>query len=89
MKRFKVRKKYNYIKIIIFFILLIIFSLLSLIKLDTSHTKLVKLLTNKFKDDNVNIITFTNNLDYLLNTYSFKDNSTENLNIIIYDNNGD
>lgn len=89
MKRFKVRKKYNYIKIIIFFILLIIFCLLSLIKLDTSHTKLVKLLTNKFKDDNVNIITFTNNLDYLLNAYSFKDNSTENLNIIIYDNNGD
>ena len=87
MKRFKTKRKYNYLKIVIFLIMIIIFCLLSFIRLNKSYSYLINIITNDFKKDNIRIISLTKDLDKLINTYSF--NSTDNPNLIIYDNNGD
>ena len=94
MKKFKTKSKRNYLKIIVFLVLLILFIFLSFIKFDKSNTNLVEILTRDFKDNNVKIISLTNNLDYLINTYSFINNksyniSTEKEKVLYYYNNGD
>ena len=95
MKKFKTRVNYNYLKIILFIVLLIVFIILSFTKLNISHNKLISILTSDFKDDHVKIISLTNNLDYLINTYSFIDNkeiynnSTEKEKVLYYYKTGD
>ena len=75
MKKFKTRVHYNYLKVIIFIILLIVFIILSFTKLNISHNKLISILTSDFKNEDIRIITLTDNLDYLINTYSFNKNN--------------
>ena len=72
MKKFKFKSKYQYIKISIYIIILVIFSLLSFIKLSNSCNTLINIITTKFSDDN-QVLILTKNLDYLINTYSFND----------------
>ncbi len=52
--------------------LLIIFTLLSLIKLEQLNTKLISFLVKDFNDDSIQFVSITNNLDNLINSYSFK-----------------
>ena len=73
MKKFKTRRKNNYLKLVIIFLLLILFIIISFYKLNKSYDKLVGILTRNFKDDNIEIFSLTKNLDYLINSYSFKD----------------
>ena len=94
MKKFKTRVNCNYLKIILFIVLLILFIILSFTKLNISHNKLINILTSDFKDNNVKVISLTDNLDYLINTYSFINNksyniSTEKEKVLYYYNNGD
>lgn len=95
MKKFKTRVHYNYLKVIIFIILLIVFIILSFTKLNISHNKLISILTSDFKNENIRIISLTDNLDYLINTYSFIENnnvynnSTEKEKSLIYNKIGD
>lgn len=94
MKKFKTKSNHNYLKIIVFLVLLFIFILLSFIKLNKSNTKLVEILTKDFKDNNIRVISLTDNLDYLINNYSFinnkvYNNSTEKEKVLYYYKNGD
>lgn len=94
MKKFKTKSNNNYLKIIVFLVLLFIFILLSFIKLNKSNTKLVEILTKDFKDNNIRVISLTDNLDYLINNYSFinnkvYNNSTEKEKVLYYYKNGD
>ena len=95
MKKFKTRVHYNYLKVIIFIILLIVFIILSFTKLNISHNKLISILTSDFKNEDIRIISLTDNLDYLINTYSFIENnsvynnSTEKEKSLIYNKIGD
>lgn len=95
MKKFKTRVNCNYFKIILFIVLSIIFIILSFTKLNISHNKLISILTSSFKDDHTRVISLTNNLDYLINTYSFIDNkkiynnSTEKEKVLYYYKTGD
>ena len=74
MRKFKTKnKKINIKLIIIITILVIIFSLLSLIKLEKSYDNIIKVLLNSFNKENKSSSSLTTNLDYLINTYSFKD----------------
>lgn len=72
MKKFKTRRKMNYLKIFFLIILLILFIILSFTKLNKSYSKLVTILTKDFNNDNIQIMSLTNNLDYLINDYSFQ-----------------
>ena len=72
-------KKFNYLVITI---ILSIFIVLSFTKLNRSYSRFINYLTISFKDDN-KIFVLTNNLDYLINTYSFNENN------IIYQNSND
>ena len=56
MKKFKTRVHYNYLKVIIFIILLIVFIILSFTKLNISHNKLISILTSDFKNEDIRII---------------------------------
>ena len=47
--------------------------LLSFIRLNNSHPNLVSVLTRSFKSDNERVFHLTKNLDYLINTYYFKE----------------
>lgn len=94
MKKFKTKSKYSYLKIIVFIVLLISFILLSFIKLDISQPKLISILTSDFHDDHIRVISLTDNLDYLINTYSFinnkvYNNSTEKEKVLYYYKTGD
>ncbi len=81
MKKFKFKRKANYLKIFIFIIILVLFTLFSFFKLNKSYNNLIKIITTNFNEDN-NVLIFTNNLDYLINTYSFNE-----INELYQDNN--
>lgn len=78
MKRFKTRKKFNFKKqiyiVLSIIIFLLIFILISLHNFETNHKSLVNFFlqnTNFQKDNNYNQFLF--NLDYLIPTYTFKE----------------
>ena len=76
MKKFKFKKKINNYKIILLFVIfLIIFILLSTIKLTKSNKKLIDYLLEDMSINNNSINLLTSNLNNLLNTYYFSDNS--------------
>ena len=77
MKKFKIRKKYNYVIIVIYIILLFLFIGLSFIKLNTSNPKLIRFLTKDFNGE-IRFNLLTSNLDYLINNYSFKEDVLNN-----------
>ena len=106
MKKFKTRKKYTTIKnIIIVLVLVILFTLLSFIKLTKSNNELISLLLNKFSNKEISLNIITSNLDNLIYTPQFIDNknilnkrktiledvynSTDNIISLIYDIAGD
>ncbi len=72
MKKFKTSNP-NYIKIILFIIIfLILFIYLSFHKLNTNYDNLTKFLLNDFDNNEIyNLRFLTNNLDKLINNYSF------------------
>ena len=73
MRKFKTKRKNINYRIILFFIaFLIIFVLLSTIKLSKSNSKLTKYLLKDFDNSSISINIFTSKLDKLLNTYYFK-----------------
>ncbi len=77
MKKFKTRKKFNKIKIIIAITLfLILFIIISLCKLNSSYNNLTNTLLKEFNmHENTNSLSFlTSRLDYLFNSYYFKKN---------------
>jgi len=80
MKKFKTKKQINYLKIIIFLIILAIFTLLSFLKLNKSYSKIIKAITYNFStNEKNNYFSFSHNLDYLINTYSFKEQNKSDL----------
>ena len=73
MKKFKTSNP-NYIKIILFIIVFfLLFIYLSFYKLNTDYHNLTKFLLNDFDNTNkvYNLRFLTNNLDKLINNYSF------------------
>lgn len=78
MKKFKTKIRYSSIKWIFFAIILIMFFLLSFISLNKSYPKLVNSLLYQFNEVENDKYFFTNNLDYLLNTYYFKEKDNSN-----------
>ena len=72
MRNIKFKTKYKYLRAIICFLLLIVFSIISFKKLNKSYSDFINIITIDFKNDN-NTFILTNNLDYLINTYSFKE----------------
>ncbi len=72
MRNIKFKTKYKYLRVIICFLLLIVFSIISFKKLNKSYSDFINIITIDFKNDN-NTFILTNNLDYLINTYSFKE----------------
>lgn len=72
MKKFKTKTKYNYVVIVLLIILFSLFIVSSFTKLNKSNPTLIRFLTKDFSDDTrLNLL--TNNLDYLINNYSFKE----------------
>jgi len=75
MKKFKTKNNQIKVKIIILMLLvIIIFIILSFFKLNKSYDKTIRILLNNFNhQNNLSLNVLTSNLDYLVNTYSFKD----------------
>ena len=71
MKKFKFKRSNYYKKIIIFILFIVIFILLSMIKLTKSNPKLINYLLKEIDNNKINL--FTSKLDNLLNTYYFNE----------------
>ncbi len=100
MKKFKTKSNIKIYKIVIVFvILLIVFILLSMIRLDKSNPKIINYLLKDIDYNNKSINPLTSNIDNLINTYYFKEkknvinkdnhNSTEYKSLEIYNITGD
>ena len=75
MKKFKTKKtRINYRLLIYIVIFIILFTIISFIKLNNSYANFINILLSKYSNNELHNNFITSNLDNLLNNYYFKEN---------------